>query len=334
MYSKHHQITRLPFERLANLYVLTNRLEDAQEIYGKLAELYPQENYTYQYALVLMRSSKYDQAEKVLSDLYSKYPDNLEVAYTYGLVLEIEKKLNEASHIYEKLYQKDPTNTKVIERLAGIYIDSKEYQKAHDILKKGLSIEPKSYQLNLLMGSLLNEEGRSEQALNYINTAIDLNPKDYRGYFLRAIVYDRLGQIISAEGDLKKALELNPGDPELLNHLGYSLLLWYGPARVKEAEKLILEALSKDKNNPAYMDSYAWVLYYKGDYKGAYEWLTKAYEKEKEDPVINEHIGDVLVKLGRKDEAKKYYERAMELLKSGKRGETGQEDRLKEKLKN
>ena len=35
------------------------------------------------------------------------------------------------------------------------------------------------------------------------------------------------GEIISAEKDLRKALELNPEDPELLNHLGYSLLLWY-----------------------------------------------------------------------------------------------------------
>ncbi|MGB9873446.1 MAG: tetratricopeptide repeat protein, partial [Hydrogenobacter sp.] len=185
----------------------------------------------------------------------------------------------------------------------------------------------------LLMGSLLSEEGKPQEALKYINFAIDINPKDYRGYFLKAIVHDKMGQIVSAEADLKKALELNPGDPELLNHLGYSLLLWYGSARVEEAKKLISEALSKDKENPAYMDSYAWALYYEGDYQTAYEWLKKAYEREKEDPVINEHIGDVLLKLGRKEEARKYYEKALELLKAGKRGEPGQEQRLKEKLK-
>ena len=89
--------------------------------------------------------------------------------------------------------------------------------------------------LNLLMGNLLNEKENYDEALKYINKAIEINPKDYRGYFLRAIIYDKRGEIISAEKDLSKALELNPEDPELLNHLGYSLLLWYEGTRLDEA---------------------------------------------------------------------------------------------------
>ena len=63
-----------------------------------------------------------------------------------------------------------------------------------------------------------------------------------------------------------------------------------------EAETLIKKALEKDPENPAFIDSMAWVLYYKGEYKMAYEMLLKALEKEKEEPVLYEHVGDVLSK--------------------------------------
>ena len=187
--------------------------------------------------------------------------------------------------------------------------------------------------LNLLMGNLLNEKENYDEALKYINKAIDINPKDYRGYFLRALIYDKRGEIISAEKDLRKALELNPEDPELLNHLGYSLLLWYEGTRLDEAETLIKKALEKDPENPAFIDSMAWVLYYKGEYKMAYEMLLKALEKEKEDPVLYEHVGDVLSKLGQVEKAQEYYQKAYRLLLEGKRGEPNQKERLKNKLK-
>jgi Flp pilus assembly protein TadD len=183
------------------------------------------------------------------------------------------------------------------------------------------------------MAHLLSEKEQHEKALDYANRAIELNPKDYRAYFLRAIIYDRLGKYISAEKDLRTALELNPEDTELYNHLGYSLLLWYEKARLEEAESLIKKAVEKEPENPAYIDSMAWVFYHKGEYQKAYELLKKALEKEKEDPVLYEHMGDVLLKLGRAEEAQVYYKKAYELLQSGKRGEPGQKDRLEKKIR-
>ncbi|WP_213032524.1 hypothetical protein, partial [Acinetobacter baumannii] len=70
-----------------------------------------------------------------------------------------------------------------------------------------------------------------------------------------------------------------------------------------------------------------------GDYIKAKELLLKALEKEKEDPVLYEHMGDVLLKLGREKEAQEYYKKAYDLLMQGKRGEPNQKERLKGKIK-
>ncbi|MCX8164733.1 MAG: tetratricopeptide repeat protein [Aquificaceae bacterium] len=324
---------RSALERLGNLYTITGRYEEAKEVYRRLSELYPDGAYLYQYSLVLIRVGENLEARRILERLYADNPGNPDVAYTYAMLLEILKETDKALSIYLDLQKRLGNNPRIIERLAGIYTDKKEYKKAEELLRLGLSLEPNSYQLNLLMGNLLSETDDHERALGFIEKAIHINPKDHRGYFLRAVVYDRMGRIVSAEHDLRKALELSPNDHELLNHLGYSLLLWYGGTRLDEAESLIRRALEKEPENPAYIDSMAWVFYYREDYRKAYELLLKALEKEKEDPVLYEHMGDVLSKLGREKEAQEYYKKAYELLMAGKRGEPNQKERLKNKLK-
>ncbi|MCS6998989.1 MAG: tetratricopeptide repeat protein [Aquificaceae bacterium] len=324
---------RNALERLGNLYTIRGRYEEAKEVYKRLVELYAESTHLYQYSLVLIRAGQQEEARSILERLYEENPENPDVAYTYAMLLEVLKERDRALAIYTSLQKRLGNNPRIIERLAGIYIDKKDYAKAEELLRLGLSVEPNSLQLNLMMGHLLKERERYEEALGYIEKAIQIDHKDYRGYFLRAIVYDNMGKIVSAESDLRKALELRPEDPELLNHLGYSLLLWYQAVRLEEAELLIKKALEKEPENPAYIDSMAWVLYHRGDYRGAYELLLKALEKEKEDPVLYEHMGDVLSKLGREKEAQENYRRAYELLTSGKKGEPNQRERLKGKLK-
>jgi Flp pilus assembly protein TadD, contains TPR repeats len=330
---KEEPTNRTALERLANLYTITGRFQDAKDVYKKLIDYYPERGYKLRYIYLLIRTSDFGEAEELARELYSQEPDNLDVAFAYGVSLEANKKIDQALKVYEKLLEQNPNNTKVMERLAVAYMDQKDYKRAEGLVKRALELEPNNPDLNLLMANLLSAQEKNAEALPFVDKAIQLNPRDYRGYFLKAIILDKLGRIIDAERNLREAIRLNPEDPELFNHLGYSLLLWYEDARLSEAEELILKALSKDPENPAYVDSYAWVLYYKRQYQRAYELLLKALEKEKEDPVIWEHIGDVLMKLNKKDQALDAYRKSWQLLEEGKRGEPGQKERLKKKLK-
>jgi len=72
-----------------------------------------------------------------------------------------------------------------------------------------------------------------------------------------------------------------------------------------------------------------WVYYLKGDYEKAIQYLLDALRRVYDDPVVNEHVGDVLLKMGYKEEAKRYYEAALKLLEEGKEGEKGQKERIR-----
>ena len=72
---------------------------------------------------------------------------------------------------------------------------------------------------------------------------------------------------------------------------------------------------------------YAYAIGYSYYRRGELEYV------EKEDPVLYEHVGDVLSKLGQVEKAQEYYQKAYRLLLEGKRCEPNQKERLKNKLK-
>ncbi|MCS7083883.1 MAG: tetratricopeptide repeat protein [Aquificaceae bacterium] len=320
-------------QRLANLYANSAEDDEALRVYSRLAELLPTPQVLFQLSLSLLRANKYSEALKVLEDLSAQNPDNYEVKYFLAIALEMDKKTERARALYNELRSVLGDHPRVLERLAVISLSEGKLENARELTQKALEKEPTNLQLNLIMSDVLKELGRYPDALIFAERSISISSNNYRPYFARALVYERIGDLVRAEQDLRKALELNPTSAELLNHLGYSLLLWYEDKRLDEAESLIRKALEKDPENPAYIDSLAWVLYYRGNYSKALELLQKALEKEKEDPVLYEHFGDVLVKLGKPAQARSYYLKAYELLKSGKRGEPNQKQRVEQKLR-
>ena len=69
--------------------------------------------------------------------------------------------------------------------------------------------------------------------------------------------------------------------------------------------------LEKSPNEPAYLDTYAWVLYQIKDYENARKYMEKALLKTS-DATIVEHYGDVLFQLGNKQEALVQWKKARE----------------------
>ena len=76
---------------------------------------------------------------------------------------------------------------------------------------------------------------------------------------------------------------------------------------LKMSEKLV----KLHKDNSTYLDTYAWVLYILKDYKKAKEYLEKAMKDSTAlSGTIVEHYGDVLFKLGEKENALAQWKKA------------------------
>ena len=76
------------------------------------------------------------------------------------------------------------------------------------------------------------------------------------------------------------------------------------------AKKMSGKLVSISPDNSTYLDTYAWVLYMRGEYKEAKVYIEKALEGTDISGTIIEHYGDILFKLGDIDSAVKQWQKA------------------------
>ena len=135
-------------------------------------------------------------------------------------------------------------------------------------------------------------------------------PDDPTLLYARGLMWERLDQIARAEADLRRLLVIDPDNVAALNALGYTLA--DRTDRYREALELIDRARVAEPGNAAIIDSYGWVLFKLGKARAALDHLRHAYALQ-QDPDIASHLGQVLWVLGRKDEARKYFDDARRL---------------------
>ena len=187
----------------------------------------------------------------------------------------------EALDYFEKKINdfKNPS-TKILYDTANIYKRFKNYKKAVDYYSKVLSEVDKN---TSTFADILYRRGGS---------------------------YERMGDYERADIDLLKSIEIRPDDPYALNYLAYSWL--ERNYKIEEAIQMLDKAYNEKENDPYITDSVGWGYYLIGDYQNAEKYLRKAVELMPDDPIVNDHYGDVLWQLNRKMQASYFWKNVLE----------------------
>ena len=101
------------------------------------------------------------------------------------------------------------------------------------------------------------------------------------------------------------SIKINPDDAYVLNYLAYSWL--ERDYKINEAIKMLETAYASKSNDPYIIDSIGWAYYLINDYVKAEKFLKKAVELMPDDPIVNDHYGDILWKLNRKIQARYFW---------------------------
>ena len=136
-----------------------------------------------------------------------------------------------------------------------------------------------------------------------------IDPRNVNILFTLGEVQQKIGDFDGAVRTFHALLTIEPTHTEALNFLGY--MYAERGVRLVEAERLVKKALEREPANAYYLDSLGWIYFKKGKLKLALEYIDRA-SRILTDPVIFEHLADVLVALGSIDEARGYYERSLE----------------------
>ena len=245
-------------------------------------------------------NEEYDKAKKTLK----KFKKEEDFYYWYRVKKEaqiISKLKNEKeslSYLITEFDKIDKPNDKIIFDIANFYKNSKEYEKA---IKYYSKIINKLDDISKMKSDLLYRRGSS---------------------------YERMGKHEKADKDLLSALKINPDDAYTLNYLAYSWL--ERDYKINEAIKMLEKAYSYKSNDPYIIDSIGWAYYLVDNYLKAEEFLMRAVELMPDDPIVNDHYGDILWKLERKIQARYFWTNVLKM----KDAETELKKNIKIKLIN
>ena len=241
----------------------------------------------------------------------------------------LNKNNNQATKILENFKKKDKLyfwyKTKKIGRILSE--DNSEEEAINYINKNFNSIKKPTEKILYDYANINKGFEKYEIAIEYYTELLkNVDQSAYaisRILYRRGSSYERTGSYEKADRDLIESLKMYPNEPYTLNYLAYSWL--ERNYKIDEAIDMIQKAHKQKENDPYITDSVGWGFYLIGDYINAEKYLKKALQLMPDDPIVNDHYGDVLWKLDKKLQAKYYWQAVLELEET--------EDEMKSKVK-
>ncbi len=160
------------------------------------------------------------------------------------------------------------------------------------------------------LAQVYSDADRHAQAVKVLQDAQAKFPADDAIAFELGTVFDKAKQFADAESAFRSVLARDPENATALNYLGY--MLAERGERLDESVNYLKKALALEPDNGSFLDSLGWA-YYKSDKLDLAEAnLKRAADQLRTNSVVQDHYGDVLVKLGRYDEAIAAFTRALD----------------------
>jgi tetratricopeptide (TPR) repeat protein len=148
--------------------------------------------------------------------------------------------------------------------------------------------------------ALLKEFKQLPMAYERLVQAVAGAPQDIELIYEQAMTAEKLNLLADMERLLRRVIEIKPDYAAAYNALGYSLA--DRNLRLPEAKQLIQKALEFAPTDPFIRDSLGWVEFRLGNLQEAARILGEAY-KDRPDPEIAAHLGEVLWSLQQRDRA-------------------------------
>ena len=248
-----------------------------------------------------------------------------------------------AAQIYENAIEVMPNNLAFQTRLARAYVEVERYEDATRVLVDARRQHPGDVSLVLIeaeihisrgntdrsesllqelvetnrddprgvlaLASFYSEYDRVEDAVELLETAQQRFPEDNSIRFQLGAAFEQNDRFLDAERAFRDLLNRDPEHAPTLNYLGY--MLADRGERLEESVTLIERAIAKDPHNGSYLDSLGWAYFKLNRFDLAESPLRAAGDQLQTNSVVQDHLGDLLNRLGQYDEAIEAWKRAL-----------------------
>jgi tetratricopeptide (TPR) repeat protein len=228
--------------------------------------------------------------------------ENYYVNENYSQLKKILRKFNKKDDLY--YWYKIKKKTQIIAK------EEDEIKSFNFINLKFNEIKKPSLKILFDMANITKNFEKFKTSIKHYNKVLlqieDRNSNAYADVlFRRGGSHERNKNFVKSDNDLLESLKINPDNEYVLNYLAYSWL--ERDIKIDQAIRMLEKAYEQKQNDPFIIDSIGWAYYLTGDFIKAEEFIKRAVQLMPDDPVVNDHYGDILWKLDKKLQAKYFW---------------------------
>ena len=273
------------------------------------------------YKLVETDKEMAKQAYELSKILIDAHPNDLKCIAVFADILYIDNQYQKAKDQYLYILEKDKTKNEIWSQVLFIQAEQNDFEgmlKTSSTALEYFPTEPLFYYFNGLSNRWFNNyDAAIKSLLLGVEFVVENQNLMIEFYSNLADVYNSKQEYDLSDKHYEKVLDIDSNNVVALNNYAYYLSL--RGDKLEKAKEMSYKCNSLEEDNGTYQDTYAWVLYQLKQYEKAEKWLLKALANGGENnPVVVEHYGDILYKLGKKVNALNQWKKAKRLGEASK----------------
>ena len=245
--------------------------------------------------------------------------DDPQIPMLYAQYLLSKKMEAESVPVLEQVVDLDPTNNAARMMLIGAAVKKEDYKQIIKVCEPGIEATPDALEFYYYLAIAYNQAEKPDSVISICKRALEHTTADSKKetvsefYSILGDMYHTQKQMKEAYAAYDSALVYNPSNIGALNNYAYYLSV--ERRDLDKAEEMSYKTVKAEPNNATYLDTYAWILYEKGNYAEARIYIDNAMKSEGGDKsdVIVEHCGDIYYMTGDVDGALTYWKKALEM---------------------
>ena len=286
---------------LMNAYRLNRQFDEAIQI-GKLEyEKNPDDIRSgILYAHTLADAGKMDDGVSILNRLLESNPSELDLYIHLSQIYLQDKRYTDAEKILNQAegieHKSEEAEKQLKFQLANVLDKQEDYDRLKSLLLKMIESYPEDTNIKFYLLAVYEKQKEYDLAESLLSGMIEKNPENMEAKYYLATVFERKKEYDRAESLFKEVIEEDPQNAGALNYFGY-MLADLG-IRLNDALDYVQKALAIEPENGAFLDSLGWAYFKLNDLENAEKYLLQADQRVKDDPVISDHLGDLYYKIG------------------------------------
>ena len=245
--------------------------------------------------------------------------DDPQISMLYAQYLLSKNMEAESVPVLEQVVDLDPTNKAARMMLIGAAVKKEDYKQIIKVCEPGIEATPDALEFYYYLAVAYNQAEKPDSVISICKRALEHKTADGKKEIVSEF-YSILGDMYHTQKQMKEAyaaydsaLVYNPSNIGALNNYAYYLSV--ERRDLDKAEEMSYKTVKAEPNNATYLDTYAWILFEKGNYAEARIYIDNAMKSEggDESDVIVEHCGDIYYMTGDVDGALTYWKKALEM---------------------